>query len=257
MVELIDTHAHLYAEQFDEDVEDVLLRAKESGVSRVYLPNIDQDYVERLKSLYRAHEDFLRPMMGLHPCSVKDDYLKVLEGIRKEFDQKEINYVAVGEIGLDLYWDKSTKDIQIDAFKIQCQWAKDLNLPIAIHSRDATTDLIEILEKEDYGIKGVFHCFGGTLEEARRIIDLDFKLGIGGVVTFKNSGLDKVVKDIELKHLILETDAPYLAPAPHRGKRNETSYIKLVAQKLSDIYNLSLNEIAQETSRGARELFGD
>ena len=252
---LIDTHAHLYAEEFAEDISEVIERAKDRGVDKVLLPNIDSTSVAGMKNLVQNHPDFFVPMMGLRPCSVQPEtYQNELKIAFKELQDGE--YCAVGEVGMDLYWDTSTKDIQEEAFRLQCQWAHDMNLPLAIHSRNSTREILDVLQDlRPLNLKGVFHCFSGTENEAKELIDLGFLLGIGGVVTFKNSGLKDEIKNIPLEHIILETDAPYLAPVPFRGKRNESSYVDHVATFLADWYNLAKDEIATQTTANAIRLF--
>ena len=254
---LIDTHSHLYAAEFEEDIEEVVSRAHEVGVKTILLPNIDRDSVDPMKKLVDKWPTTFKPMMGLHPSSVKQEtYRDELAVVENELFTNGDMYIGVGEIGMDLYWDTSTKHEQEEAFKTQCRWADQLNLPIAIHSRNATQNVIDIIQELKLpNLTGVFHCFGDGPEEARQIIDLGFKLGIGGVLTFKNSGLDKTMADIELDHCILETDSPYLAPTPNRGKRNESSYTALVAQKLADVKQTSLENVAKITSQNAKELF--
>ncbi|MFT6849711.1 MAG: TatD DNase family protein [Sphingobacteriales bacterium] len=251
-----DTHTHLYSEDLAEDLKEVMERTLDMGVERIFLPNIDLESVQPMYDLVEAYPQNCFAMMGLHPCSVKDDYKEVLSKLKSELDSKD--FVAVGEIGIDLYWDKSTLAIQQDAFRIQIEWAKEKNLPIVIHCRDSYDEITEILEAEnDEKLKGIFHCFSGTTAQAERVIALgDFFLGIGGVVTFKNSGLDKEIAPIELKHLVLETDSPYLTPAPHRGKRNESSYIPLIAQKLADIYQVDISKVADITTENSKKIFG-
>lgn len=254
-MKLIDTHAHLYVKQFDEDYNEMVQRAKDSGVGSVILPNIDEDTSEALLQIAKENPDFYVPMMGLHPCSVKKEYKVQLEQLFNTYKEHNIN--IVGEIGLDYYWSTDLKEEQIDAFKLQIAFAKENNAPIAVHCRNAFDDILNILEEEQDGsLKGVLHCFSGSAEEAQRLLDINFKLGIGGVLTFKNSGLDKVVTDIGMEHLVLETDAPYLAPVPFRGKRNETAYITYVAQKLAEIKNISIEEVSRITSENAIALFG-
>ncbi|MFT4760201.1 MAG: TatD DNase family protein [Paraglaciecola sp.] len=251
---LIDTHAHLYAEQFDEDRESMLERAKTSGVERFYLPNIDSTSIEGMLALEAKHPDTCFPMMGLHPCSVKENYEEELAIVEEWLFKRE--FCAVGEIGIDLHWDKTTLPQQVIAFQRQIGWAKKLDLPIIIHARDSTEEILEVLESEKSdNLRGIFHCFGGTVEEANRITDLGFYLGIGGVLTFKKSGLDKTMQEIDLKHIVLETDAPYLAPTPYRGKRNESSYIRLVAEKLAGVKNIPFMEVAAITSANAKKIF--
>ncbi|MEP7321207.1 MAG: TatD family hydrolase [Saprospiraceae bacterium] len=251
---LIDTHAHLYAKEFDTDRQGMIDRAIKGGVERIYLPNIDLNSIKILKETLSI-SPLLYPMMGLHPCSVKEDYIAVLQDIKSELDSSI--YYAIGEMGIDLYWDKTTKDIQVDAFKIQCQWAIEKNLPIIIHSREATQDVLNILEEMNpRPIKGIFHCFSGTLEEIQRIDALgEYYYGIGGVITYKNGGLAEIVSKIPQHKLVLETDSPYLAPAPYRGKRNESSFIIHIAKKLSESLGISLEEIGKITTENAIKLF--
>lgn len=256
---LIDTHAHLYATQFDEDLDEVIARAREAGVEKILLPNIDETSIDGMHGLCAQYPKLFYPMMGLHPCSVKDDYKKVLDHIEDLlFNRKQHKYIAVGEIGIDLYWDKTFKREQEDAFRIQINWARELGLPIVIHARNSFPEIFNIVDElNDDRLTGVFHCFTGNLDDAHHIIDYGgFKLGIGGVLTFKNAGLDKTLAHVAPEYLILETDSPYLAPHPFRGKRNESSYIKLVAEKLSEVLGMKTAEIADITSKNAIELFG-
>ncbi len=252
---LIDTHTHLFAQQFDEDRSEVVHKALEKGVQQMLLPNIDSSSIQPMLNLCREFPNICFPMMGLHPCDVKDNYLEELV-IIEEWLQKE-KFVAVGEIGIDLYWDKSTLSIQQDAFRKQVRLAKKYKLPIAIHVRDSFDEVFTIIdEMNDDDLSGVFHCFTGNETEANHIINYGgFKLGIGGVVTFKNSGLDKTLRTIPIEHLILETDSPYLAPEPYRGKRNESSYLMIVAEKLAEIYGKSVEEIADITTKNAKKMF--
>ncbi|HKK74156.1 MAG TPA: TatD family hydrolase [Saprospiraceae bacterium] len=251
---LIDTHAHLYAEQFDKDRAAMIARAREVGVRQFFLPNIDRNSIPGMLELEKKYPGQCFAMMGLHPCSVKEDYEQELAAVRKWLDKR--SFAAVGEIGIDLYWDKTFFEQQKDAFLKQVHWAKELDLPIVIHSREATDIIIDLLAALPEGTaRGIFHCFGGSPEQARRIIDLGFYLGIGGVVTFKKSGLDKTLAEIDLEHLVLETDAPYLAPTPYRGKRNESAYIYKVAEKIAEIKERELEEVAQITSRNADAIF--
>ena len=252
---LIDTHTHLFAQQFDEDRSEVIHRALEKGVQQMLLPNIDSRSIQPMLNLCKEFPNNCFPMIGIHPCDVKENYLEELL-IIEEWLQIE-NFVAVGEIGIDLYWDKSTLSIQEDAFRKQIELAKKHKLPIAIHVRESFDEVLDILDElNDDNLSGVFHCFTGNEAQANHIINYSgFKLGIGGVVTFKNSGLDKTLSTISVENLILETDSPYLAPTPHRGKRNESSHVVLVAEKLAEIYGKSLQEIANITTKSAKELF--
>lgn len=257
---LIDTHAHLYAEQFDEDREAMLERAENMNIKKLFLPNIDEESIERMLKLEEQYPGRCYAMMGLHPCSVGADYKQQLATIKNWLDQRD--FVAVGEIGLDYYWSKEFVKEQQEAFRTQCRWAMELDKPIIIHARDSLDDLIRIVGEEqreqELGsrLRGIFHCFGGTLKQAQQIIDLGFYMGLGGVLTFKNSGLDKVVKDIPLKHLVLETDAPYLTPTPYRGKRNESAYIRLIAEKLAEVQEVPLEKVAEVTTSNALAIFG-
>lgn len=254
-MELIDSHSHLYLDHFQDDRQEVIDRCKEAGLSKVLLPNIDLESVEQLHAL-AAHDDkMFIPMMGLHPCSVKDGFEEVLAQLKKLLFAG--SYCAVGEIGIDLYWDKSTLSIQQEALKEQIGWAKELGLPIVIHARESYDEIFEVVDKlNDDRLSGVFHCFTGTVEQAQHIIGYgDFMLGIGGVATFKNGGLDKVLPHIDMSNLILETDAPYLAPVPHRGKRNESSYVRLVADRVAEIYDVTTKDVAEQTTAGAKLLF--
>ncbi|MEJ8842354.1 TatD family hydrolase [Lacibacter sp. H375] len=253
-MEIIDTHAHLYLEDFQADIEDVLDRAKAERVTRFYLPNIDSSSIDDLLKLEKTHPECI-PMMGLHPCSVKEnvaDELKLVE----EWLQKR-PFAAVGEIGLDYYWDKTFVAEQKEAFRKQINWALELNLPIVIHSRDSMQDCIDLVKEQQNGkLHGIFHCFGGSVDEAKKIMDLGFLMGIGGVVSYKKSGLAEVLTSIPLEYLVLETDAPYLTPVPFRGKRNEPSYLKYVITKMSEAMNIPAEEIAAQTTRNAQKLFG-
>ena len=251
---MIDTHSHVYAEEFKDDLDAVVQRAVNVGVEKVLLPNIDLESIGGLNNLVDERPDFFFRMMGLHPCSVKEDYKQVLQRIERELDDKSC--VAVGEIGIDLYWDKSTQAIQEEAFLIQCNWAIERNLPIVIHSRESIGLIIDLLKKHfPEGIKGVFHCFTGTEEQAKQIEAMGMYMGIGGVVTFKNSNLRDVLKAVNPQRLILETDAPYLAPVPYRGKRNEPSYLTEVAKELSKVYGKTPAEIGELTTENALQLF--
>lgn len=250
---LIDTHAHLYDKQFD-DISEVVKRCSEQHVKRVYLPNVDSNSISGVDRLSDDYPDFFYPMMGLHPCSVKADYKEELTLIKNALDQRK--YVGVGEIGIDLYWDKTFVNEQIHAYNTQINWAKDKQLPIIIHSRDSLEYTIKgIKEAQNGDLKGIFHCFNGTLEQAYEIIDLGFYLGIGGVVTFKNAGVDKIVKELPLSSIVLETDAPYLAPVPYRGKRNESAYLSIIAEKIADIKEENIEIIAKATTQNALNLF--
>ncbi len=253
---LTDTHTHVYLDAFSEDRDEMMQRAFDKGVQRIFLPHVDRETTADLKQLVADYPNHCFPMMGLHPCSVKEDYHEELRFVKEELASG--NYVAVGEIGIDLYWDKTFFKQQVEAFEKQIEWAKELNLPIVIHARDSFDEIFEIVDRlNDNQLKGIFHCFTGTLEQAQHILDYgDFYLGIGGVVTFKNSGLDKVVKQLPLDKLVLETDAPYLTPTPFRGKRNEASYTELVAQKVADIHETAIENVAEITTQNSKTIFG-
>lgn len=250
----IDTHAHLYSPEFDSDRSEMVTRAIRQGVNRLLMPNIDEDSIPGMLSLEAEFPEECLPMMGLHPCYVKEN-VEVQLAIVQDWLSKR-KFWAVGEIGLDFYWDKTLLDQQYAAFRQQIRLAIEHQLPIAIHSREATRACIDVVKELHNGsLTGVFHCFSGTKEEAQEIIDMGFYLGIGGVVTFKKAGLDVLMADIDLQHVVLETDAPYLAPVPYRGKRNESAYIPLIAQKLADVKNLKIEEVAAITTGNARKLF--
>ena len=251
---LVDTHAHLYLNQFDEDRDEMIQRAKEKGIEKFYLPNIDSSTIEVMLAMEEQYPNECFAMMGLHPCSVKDNYKEELAIIEKWLKKRK--FVAVGEIGTDLYWDKTFIEEQKDAFQIQCEWAKELGIPIVIHCRESMDLTIDLVRKaQDGRLKGIFHCFGGSVEQANQIIDLGFYMGIGGVLTFKKSGLDQTIKEVALEHLVLETDSPYLAPTPFRGKRNESAYISHIATKLSEVKGVDLEEIAVVTTANAKKIF--
>jgi len=253
---LIDTHIHLYSEEFNADREQLIKKALTEGVGKFLLPNIDHDSIEGMLELCDRFSNVCFPMMGLHPCYVTDDYKAQLEVIRSALVKYENRVIAVGEIGLDFHWDLTFKSQQEMAFKEQVLWAHERNLPIAIHSRNSTNEIIKILHELDLkNLKGVFHCFSGDINQADEILNLGFYFGIGGVVTFKNSGLDKIVADLPLFSLVLETDGPYLAPTPFRGKRNEPAYLKLVAEKLAEIKGISFEEVLNITTANAVKLF--
>ena len=252
---MIDTHTHIYLDRFKEDIDAILKRAAAVGVERFYLPNIDKESIADLKALAAAH-DQIYPMMGLHPSHVKEDWEEQLAAVWEELEG-ETKYYAVGEIGIDLYWDRTFIAEQQEAFRRQIRKAKEMHLPIVIHCRDAFDETFEVLEAEaDEQLFGIFHCFTGNLEQARRALALNLKLGIGGVVTFKNSGLDKVVAELKTEDLVLETDAPFLAPAPFRGKRNEPAYLEQIAQKIADIHQISKEEVTRITTENALKIFG-
>ncbi len=251
---LIDTHTHLYATAFDDDREAMLARAISAGVELFLLPNIDRSSIGPMLDLEQRHPQRCLPMMGLHPTSVKEDYEEQLAEIAAQLEARD--WIAVGEIGVDLYWDDTFVEQQREAFLRQARWAYAKDRPIVIHSRESIDLILELLQDLGEELpRGVFHCFTGTREQARRIIDLGYYLGIGGVLTFKNSGLDRVVRELPLEALLLETDSPYLAPAPHRGKRNESAYVARVAERLAEVQSQTLEQIAEQTTRNALSLF--
>jgi TatD DNase family protein len=251
---ITDTHTHLYSEQFDDDRVEVIERALAAGVTRFFIPAIDSSYTKSMYALESRYPNNMFLMTGVHPTHVKDDYLEELAHIKEQLNSRE--FVAIGEIGIDLYWDRSTLKLQQEMFRLQIQLAKQYKLPIVIHCRDAFEEVFQILEEEKGPeLFGIFHCFTGTLEQAQKVISFNMKLGIGGVVTFKNGKIDQFLKQISLDHIVLETDAPYLAPVPCRGQRNESSYILNVLEKLSDIYSMSSLEIASITTKNSKSIF--
>lgn len=253
----IDTHTHLYAEEFKDDQKEVVEKAIKSGIEKLLLPNIDVESIEGMHQLVEKYPENCYAMMGLHPGYVKEDWETQLKTIEEKLFAHPEKYIAVGEIGMDLYWDKSFKDAQAIVFRKQVDWAKALKLPIVIHARDAFDEIFEILDEINTPeLSGIFHCFTGNLEQAKHILSYgNFKLGIGGVLTYKKAEIDKVIENIDLKNLVLETDAPYLPPVPFRGKRNESSYILHIAEKLADVYGVSLQTIEEQTTQNALELF--
>lgn len=252
---LTDTHTHLYYETDIQKQTQLMDRCLANGVERLFLPNVDVKSIQLIEDLVKRYPDNCYAMAGLHPCDVKEDYVQQLALIHESIANR--NIYAIGEIGIDLYWDKSTLAIQQDAFKQQIKWAKDLALPIVIHCREAFDEVFEVLEAEsDEKLRGIFHCFTGSLEQARRAIDLNFYLGIGGVVTYKKAGLDLVLREIPLDHIVLETDSPYLAPVPFRGKPNESSYLVPIAQKVAEIYQVGIQEVAEITTANSKKVFG-
>ena len=251
---LIDTHAHIYSSKFDSDRDQVIDEIREAGVERIYMPNVDLETIDRMLDCESRYGDLCIPMMGLHPCDVKEDFeqqLFVMEGwLNKR------SFAAIGEIGTDLYWDKSTFEIQVEALKIQIGWAKTFDLPVVLHCRDSIDQTIEIIQAaQDGKLTGIFHCFTGSLEQAKKITELGFLLGIGGVATYKNGGLDQVIPFLGLENLVLETDAPYLAPVPHRGKRNTPAYLPIIAQRVGDLLQISSEKVAESTRENALKLF--
>ena len=253
---MIDTHTHLYLEQFRDDIDDVISRAKAVGVEKFYLPSISSKYNKSMHDLEKKFPDDIFCMIGLHPCSVDDNFDLELDFVKKKI--KEHNYKAIGEIGIDLFHEKKYFDQQVIAFEQQIKLAIENDLPIVIHSRDSFDEIFEVLEKfKSEKLRGIFHCFTGNLNQANKIIDLNFHLGIGGVLTFKNGKISEFLNEIPINKIVLETDSPYLAPSPYRGTRNESSYLKIIADKLAEIYNLKIDEISKITQQNSIEVFGD
>lgn len=251
---MIDTHAHIYLQEFEKDIESVIQSALSVGVTHILLPNIDVASIDAVNKLSEKYPKICKPMMGLHPCYVKENVEEQLTIIEKTLQQHP--FIAVGEIGTDLYWDKTFWTQQQLAFTTQLNWAYELKLPVSIHSRESTREAIDIIKKlKGKQPSGVFHCFSGTLEEAKEVIDLGFALGIGGVVTFKKSGLDELLNHIDLKNIVLETDSPYLAPVPYRGKRNEPAYLSYIKKKLSEVKQVSEEEVDTITTENAKRIF--
>ncbi len=253
-MKLIDTHTHIYLPEFDIDRDEVVKRALENGVTEMLLPNIDIKSVESMLSVTARYPDICYPMIGLHPTSVKQDWKTQLETLEKIASENK--FIAIGEIGIDLYWDKTFIEEQVIAFRRQLDYAAVSGLPVVIHSRDSIKEVFSVLDEfKGRDIKGVFHAFSGDLQDARRVVEMKMKLGIGGVVTFKNSGLDKIIKEIGYEHIILETDSPYLTPAPHRGKRNESAYIRIINRKIAEVFEMSEEDTASVTYANSIELF--
>ncbi|MFK7952820.1 MAG: TatD family hydrolase [Ekhidna sp.] len=251
---MIDTHAHIYTEEFGEDLDEVIQRSKEIGISKILMPNIDHESIDLMLDVEKSYPDYCYSMMGLHPCSVKEDFEKHLYEVEEWLGRRK--FLAVGEMGTDLHWDKTFWEQQKEAFKIQCELALKHNLPIVIHCRESIDETIELVTAfYERGLKGVFHCFTGNAEQANRITSMGFYLGIGGVATFKNGGLNEVIPSLDRNKIVLETDSPYLAPTPNRGKRNEPAFVRLVAEKVAEYLNLSIQEVNQLTTTNANALF--
>lgn len=251
---LVDSHAHIYSKEFKEDIGEVIDRAREAGVERIYMPNIDHTSIEDMLNLAEKYPGYCIPMMGLHPCSVKRDFEKELYEVEDFLDKG--GFCAVGEMGTDLYWDKTFYPQQVEAFNVQCGMAVRHHLPIVIHCRESIDETIALVKPfAEKGLTGVFHCFIGSLDQAKEVIGMGFKLGLGGVATFKNGGMEPVIEGIPLEHFLLETDSPYLAPAPHRGKRNEPAYTALVAQKIAALLGREVEEIGEITTQNSATLF--
>ena len=253
---MIDTHTHLYLEQFRDDIDDVISRAKAVGVEKFYLPSINSKYNKSMHDLEKKYPDDIFCMIGLHPCYVDDNFDLEIDFVKKQIEKHD--YKAIGEIGIDLFHEKKYLDQQVDAFEEQIKLAIDYDLPIVIHSRDSFDEIFEVLEKfKCEKLRGIFHCFTGNIDQAIRVIDLNFHLGIGGVLTFKNGKISEFLNEIPINKIVLETDSPYLAPSPYRGTRNESSYLKIIADKLAEIYNLKIDEISKITQQNSIEVFGD
>ncbi len=253
---LIDTHCHLYLEEFADDIEQVMQRADNEGIKKFYLPAIDSSHTAAMLALEKKFPGRCIAMTGLHPCSVKSSYQQELQQVEAALQQRK--FAAVGEIGLDFYWDRTFEPQQYEAFRMQIRWALQYDIPIVIHSRNSMAETIQVVREEQNGkLRGIFHCFNDSYESAKQIIDLGFYLGIGGVLTYKNSRLPEAIKDIPLERLVLETDAPYLTPVPYRGKRNESSYLKYVAARLAGLKNRSIGEVAAITTENAVKIFGN
>ena len=250
----VDTHAHIYDEQFDCNIEEALARCQEADVASVYMPNIDHTTIDAMLEIEHRYPKQCVAMMGLHPGSVKKDFERELYQVEEWLDQRA--FAAVGEIGLDYYWDTTFKQQQQAALRIQIELAKKHHLPIVLHTRDSFEDTMGIVEERADKLTGVFHCFTGTVEEAKRVTELGFYLGLGGVSTFKNGGMHEVIPHLDRNFVVLETDSPYLAPVPHRGKRNEPAYIPLIAQKIAEGWEIALDEVARQTTENAQKLFG-
>lgn len=252
---IIDTHAHIYVKQFAEDSDEMIQKAKEQGVEAIFMPNIDFNTIAPMLALANKYPNYCYPMLGLHPCDVKENYKQVLSEMKPLFEQDK--YYGVGETGLDYHWDLTFKKEQKEALKIQTEWANEMELPLILHTRKSFEDTFEVVSKnKSDNLTGIFHCFGGSVEDAQKVFNIGFYIGIGGVLTFKKSGLDKVIEQLPLDKVVIETDSPYLAPTPFRGKRNEPAYTNLVVEKMTEVKGMSKEEVIEITSNNARELFG-
>ncbi len=252
---MTDTHCHLYTEAFDDDIKEMMERAEAAGVKHFYLPAIDKSCTERMSLLQEQYPDRCFAMAGLHPCSVKEDYETEIAHVKELLSSRK--FYGIGETGLDFYWDKTFVPQQYKALEIQAELALEYNLPLILHTRNATQETIDVIKKyEGRGLTGIFHCFGGSVSEANQISDLGFYLGIGGVITYKNSGLAEVITCIDMKHIVLETDAPYLSPVPLRGQRNESSYLFYIAKKIANVKGISVEEVDRITTENAEKIFG-
>lgn len=253
---MIDTHNHIYSTEFDADRADVINSAKNIGVNKILMPNIDSASINSMMDVYENYPDLCLPMIGLHPCSVKNNFDNELKLVKEYLEKHDLKFYGIGETGLDYYWDLTYREQQKLAFQFQIDMAKEYHLPIIIHSRDSIDDCIEMIQNNyDENLQGIFHCFSGTAEQLQSILDINFFIGIGGVVTFKNGGLDKILKPQHLSNILLETDSPYLAPVPYRGKRNEPSYLKYIINKLAEILEISSTKIIEQTTLNAKTVF--
>lgn len=253
-MQYIDSHVHIYSKKYDDDRDDVIRRSVENGVGKLYMPNIDEESIDAMLEAELKYPDICIPMMGLHPCDVKKDFEKALYTMEAWIDKRE--FAGIGETGLDLYWDKTFFEQQKEALRIQIQWAKQKKWPIILHCRESMDETIEIIKEEKTAdLRGIFHCFSGTLVQAKEIIDLGFLLGIGGVATYKNGGLDKILNELGLDHVVLETDGPYLAPVPHRGKRNSPEYIPIIAERVGDLTQSDLEKVSKATLENSIRIF--
>ncbi|MFD2203948.1 TatD family hydrolase [Shivajiella indica] len=253
-MQYIDSHVHIYSKKYDDDRDEVIRRSVENGVGKLYMPNIDEESIDAMLEAEMRYPGICIPMMGLHPCDVKKGFEKQLYVMEDWINKRE--FAGIGETGLDLYWDKTFFEEQKDALRIQIEWAKQKKWPIILHCRESMDETIQIVkEGKSEDLKGIFHCFSGTIDQAKEIIDLGFLLGIGGVVTYKNGGLDKILPELGLKHLVLETDGPYLAPVPHRGKRNSSEYIPLIAERIAEITQRDPEEVARVSTENSNRIF--
>lgn len=252
---MTDTHCHIYTDDFDSDLDEMMGRADLAGVKKFYLPAIDMSCTGRMDMLEERYPDRCFAMAGLHPCSVKENFMEEIGHVKLLLAKRK--FAGIGETGLDFYWDKTFVTQQYEALHIQAELALQYHLPLILHTRNATQETIDVIkEYKGRGLRGIFHCFGGTIDEAMQIIDTGFYMGIGGVVTYKNSGLAEVIRQVDMKHIVLETDAPYLSPVPMRGKRNESSYLKFIAEKIAEVKNISFEEVDAVTTANAEKIFG-
>lgn len=254
-MQFIDTHSHIYEEEFREDIDEVILRAKEAGVSRIFLPNVNKDSIQPMLTLCDKYPGYCLPMMGLHPEDIKEDYRQVLDDMHSQLSNN--SYIAIGEVGLDYYWNRSLYDLQQEVFEEQIQWAIESGLPLMIHARSAHEELVRIMKRhKDDHLTGVFHCFGGTAEEAHELLQFEgFVLGIGGVLTFKKSPLPEALHDVPLDRIVIETDAPYLSPVPKRGKRNEPAFARYTLERIAELYGVTPDEVAMSTNASVERIF--